>query len=110
MGVPDRLLPHTVTRVRPVTTTDAHGNATETGTSEKSMAAWVQQDQRTEPRTDGRDPLVQLWLMLTNDTDVLGGDRIEWGGKVFEVEGPPEPVYTPAGYHHTESTLRAVSG
>ena len=108
--LPANLLPHTVTRVRSTTSTDSHGNATESGTSEKTMAAWMQQDQRDEPLSDGRDPLVQVWLMLSNDSDILGRDRIEWSGPTLEVDGPPEPAYTPAGYHHTESTLKVVAG
>jgi len=117
MGVPAGLLPHTVTRVRPAVTTNPYGDKTYNygaAAVRKPMAAWMQQDQRTEPLADGRDPLTQNWLMVTNDPDVAGHDRIEWtapaGPTVFEVDGPPAPVYTPAGYHHTESTLRLVEG
>lgn len=113
MGVPDHLLPHQVTRVRPAVTTDSYGNQTRdygAPADRKVMGAWVQQDQRTEPRSDGRDPLVQVWLMVTNDPDVQGYDRIEWDGPTMDVFGPPEPAYTPAGYHHMESTLRVVAG
>jgi len=112
MGVPEALLPHTVVRVRPTETTDSHGNTVydyDPGTR-VSMAAWMQQDSRTEPLTDGRDPLSQDWLMVTNDTDIAGRDRIEWNALVFEVDGPPAPVHTPAGFHHTEVTLKVVSG
>ncbi len=117
-GVPAGLLPHTVTRVRPATSTDDYGNETYdyvTAASRTTMRAWMQQDNRTEPASNGRDPLVQGWLMVTNNPDVRGRDRVEWtppsgAALVFEVEGPPAPVYTPAGYHHTESTLRVVSG
>lgn len=117
-GVPAAMLPHTITRVRPATATDAYGNETYdygAGASRTSMAAWMQQDTRAEPTSSGRDPLEQRWLMVTNDADVRGRDRVEWtppsgAALLFEVEGPPAPVYTPAGYHHTESTLRVVSG
>lgn len=117
MGVPAALLPNQITRVRPVVTEDAYGNETRdygAGATRTTMAAWLQQDHRAEPRTNGRDSLEQRWLMVTNDADVQGRDRIEWTGSagaiVFEVEGPPAPVPTPTGYHHTESTLRVVSG
>ena len=114
-GVPGRLLPHTVTRVRPATSTDIYGNTTYDygpAANRKDMAAWLQQNNRTEPLSNGRDPLVQDWLMVTNDPDVQGYDRIEWadGPLTFEVDGPPAPVSTPAGYHHTESTLKVVAG
>src|SRR5262245_16415564 len=114
MGVPAALLPHTVTRIRPATTTDTYGSDLLTYTvgpaTSTTMAAWRQQDNREEPVADGRDPLLQRWLMVTNDSDVLGYDRITFGSLTFEVEGPPKPTYTPAGYHHTESTLKLVSG
>lgn len=113
MGVPAHMLPHTVTRVRAATTTDSYNNTVPSwgdSASRLDMAAWLQQNQRSEPRSDGRDPLDQLWLLVTNEADILGGDRVEFGGMTFEVEGPPEPVYTPAGFHHTEATLRVVTG
>jgi hypothetical protein len=113
MPIPDAMLPQTVTRVRPNTSTDTYGNTTysyASPASSASLAAWLQQDKRTEPLSDGRAPLEQVWLMVTNDADVLGRDRIVFGSTTFEVDGPPEPVYTPAGYHHTESTLRVVAG
>jgi hypothetical protein len=113
MGIPAHMLPQTVTRVRPDTSTDTYGNTTynyASPASSTSMAAWLQQDNRAEPLSDGRAALEQVWLMLTNESDVLGHDRITFGSSTFEVDGPPEAVYTPAGYHHTESTLRVVSG
>ena len=118
MPVPAGLLVHSVARIRPTTPTDAHGNAVPTYTvppaNSLAFAAWLQQDDRTEPRTDGREPLIQRWLMISNETDVRGGDRIVWatGGLTFEVDGPPEPAYTPASTapHHLEATLRIVDG
>lgn len=113
MGVPAHMLPHTVVRVRAATTTDAYNNTVQdwgAGADRVEMAGWLQQDSRKEPRSDGRDPLEQVWLLVTNDDDVLGTDRFEGLGLTFEVEGPPAPVHTPAGYHHTETTLRVVTG
>ena len=112
--IPTALLPQTVQRIRPSTSTDAYGNAARTYAAppadSKDMAAWLQQDRRLRPLSDGRDPLEQNWLLMTNDDDIQGYDRIVFGSITFEVEGPPESVYTPAGYHHTEATLRKVSG
>lgn len=113
MGVPDHLLPHQVTIVRPAIGADSYGNQTYDyagGATRTTVAGWMQQDRRTEPRSDGREPLDQDWLLVTNHTDVQGRDRVEWSGPTMEVEGPPEPVYTPAGAHHVEATLRVVSG
>lgn len=113
MGVPDYLLPHTVTLVRPSLVPDAHGNdvrdygVTATRTA---IRAWMQQDQRQEARSDGREAAIQDWLMVTNHADVQRHDRVEFGALTFDVEGPPEPTSTPAGPHHTETTLRVVDG
>lgn len=113
--IPARLLPHTVTVVRPAATTDSHGNTVldyGTGATRTQIAAWMQQDHRSEPLADGRDPLVQRWLLITNENDIQGRDRIEWDETpaTFEVDGPAYPVHTPAGVHHTEATLRVVEG
>lgn len=115
MPVPTALLPHQVTVVRPVVSTDAHGSQVYdygAAATRTTVAGWLQQDRRAEPRSDGREPLEQRWALVTNHEDVQGRDRIEWAETpaVFEVEGPPEPTYTPAGYHHTEATLRVVEG
>lgn len=113
--VPEHLLPHQVTIVRPAVSTDEYGNEVHDygpAATRTTVAGWLQQDRRTEPRTDGREPLEQRWLLVTNHQDVRGRDRLEWSETptVFEVEGPPEPAYTPSGYHHEEATLRVVSG
>lgn len=113
MGVPDLLLPHTVTRVRPATSTDAYNNTIYDhgdAAARADLSAWMQQDKRARPRSDGRDPLVDWWLLITNEQDLNGRDRIEFNGTVFEIDGPPEPTSTPAGFHHTEATLKAVRG
>lgn len=114
MGVPDQLLPHPVTLVRPALVPDDYGNTKRDysqGVATRTvLMAWMQQDQRQEARTDGREAAVGAWLMLTNHEDVARFDRVEFGTTTFEVEGPPEPVYTPAGFHHTEATLRVVDG
>ncbi len=112
--IPDHLLLQTVQRIRPATTTDTYGNQARNymvpPAASKDMAAWLQQDNRKEPISEGRDPLEQVWLLITNETDIQGYDRIVFGAQTFEVEGPPAPVYTPAGFHHVEATLRAVAG
>lgn len=113
MSVPAHLLPHSPVLVRPATSTDDYGNDTldyGSGATRTTISAWLQQDRRSEPLSDGRDPLVQRWLLVTNHEDVRGRDRLEWDGTVWEVEGPPEPAYTPRGRHHTEATLRIVEG
>jgi len=114
MGLPAAMLPHTVQRIRPSTSTDAYGNAVRNYTvppaTSLDVAAWVEQDTRKEPLTEGRDPKEQTWLLLCNEQDIQANDRIVHGSLTFEVAGPPAPIPTPAGYHHTEATLRKVDG
>lgn len=113
MGVPDPLLPQTVTIVRPALVPNAHGNVTPDygeAATRTTVQAWMQQDMRQEARSDGREAAIQAWLMVCNHPDVLRGDRVEYGALTLDVEGPPELVYTPAGFHHTEATLRVVNG
>lgn len=113
MGVPAHLLPHTVTRVRPSTSTDGHGNTVynySSPASSTSITAWLQQEKPSEPISDGRQPLIREWLMITNESDINGHDRITFGTLTFEVDGPAGPSYTPAGLHHLEVNLRLVEG
>lgn len=115
MNIPENRLVHVIVRVRAVTSTDSHGSTVYDygiAASRKNMNAWLEQSSGTEPLSDGRDPLVGSWSMLTNDTDVTGRDRVEWNALVFEVDGTPKPIYTIASteVHHLESTLRIVSG
>lgn len=110
MGIPSHLLVHTVTLTHPTTSTDSYNVENLTYSGGASIAAWLQQSTRAEPLADGRDPLVQTWLLMTNEEDIRGRDRVTFDGVVYEVEGPPEKTYTPAGFHHTEATLRVVAG
>lgn len=116
--VPAHLLVHEVVRVRPAQGTDGYGNTSRdygAAAARKAMRAWLQQDQRTEVLPDGRGITDQRWLMITNDSDVQAVDRIEWAGHpqgavVFELDGAPEPAYSPGGFHHLEVTLQVVDG
>lgn len=113
MGVPGHLLTQQFTRVRPATAADGYGNSKPdygAAASRETAMGWLEQSNRTEPATAGRDPLVQTWLLITNYADILGRDRIEYGSIVFEVDGPPSPVPIPGGIHHYEVNLRVVDG
>lgn len=126
MGLLDGSLVHTVVRVRPVVTTDAHGaekrdyDAGARVTLAPGSAnggAWLQQDQRADRHMDGREPQDQMWLLMCTYADIASGDRIEWadhpaGPVAFDVVGPPEPAYDLASstFDHLEATLRVVDG
>lgn len=117
-GVPLTLQQQTLVRVQPLTVVDGHGNQTYDygpGASRTALVGWLQQDRRTESFPDARNPTEQLWLLITNEADLDPVDRIEWtdhpaGPVTFEVHGPVEPAYSPAGFHHSEATLRVHEG
>ncbi|WP_431440953.1 hypothetical protein [Actinophytocola sp.] len=103
-----------VTKVRPATSTDAYNNtsydygvaATRTVTK-----AWIQQASAAEPVTDGRAPLIGRWLLISDDLDWKGRDRVEDGPTVYEVDGPPWVVHRGgSGPHHLEANLQTVTG
>lgn len=113
--IPERLLLHTVTRVRPVVTADTYGDRVldhTSSTDRVTMSARLQQDQRRESYDLGREPLEQLWTMFTNVDDLAADDHVEWPERsmTFTVHGPPEPTYDAVGFHHIEATLRVLEG
>lgn len=118
MPLPAHLLIHTVEIVNPVEDVDAYGNTIwEYDLSGGvPVAAWMQQDQRAEQFTDGRATDTQGWLLMTNEPDVGEKARVLWTGPngpmTFELDGPAAPVYAglAQAFHHTEATLRVVTG
>jgi len=119
VGVPDHTLIHTVTVVEPAEITDAYNDTTYDyggAAARRTISAWLQQDQRTEQFSDGRDPLDERWLLITNEPVIPGNARIEWpdhpaGPVTFEVDGPTAPTYRPGtGFHHVEARLRIAAG
>ena len=111
--IPERLLPLTVTVVRPALGQDRYGNTTPDygpAAARTPIRAWIQQAGATEPLADGRDPAVSSWLLITNHLDIAARDRIEHDGHLLEVDGLPAPVHTPAGVHHLEARLKSVEG
>lgn len=120
MGVPTRLLPHTVTLVHPEESTDSYGNTIyDYGEAAErvQVRAWMQQDARTELVAEGARPLQARWLMVTNHADVRRRDRVEWNPSgdlvVFSLEGQPAPLTNPlsgTAPHHIEVRLEVVDG
>ena len=111
--IPDRLLPLVVMLVRPATATDRYGNTTldyGDAAARTPIRAWTEQAGATEPLSDGRDPAVTAWLLITNHLGIAARDRIEHDGHLLEVDGVPASVYTPAGVHHLEARLKSVEG
>ena len=79
-------------------------------TTDTPIRGWVAQ-QSTGDSRQGRSGDVSSWLLQCPATaDVRPGDRIIWSGMTFDVDGRPNPAWTPRGEHHTEVALRLVEG
>jgi head-tail adaptor len=106
------LLVHDLTIQRPASAADANGFTVKDwdDPTETSVKGWIVQLSTTEDR-DGREAQVSSWqAYLHAETDVLGGDRVVWGSRTFEVDGTPQHAWTPRGEHHVEVQLRKVDG
>lgn len=107
--------PHLVIAVQPVVSTDRNGSTVRSykesdgATRVPNVPAWVQQSSADETHSDGRNAAVSDWVAFTL-FEFSRFDRLEWNGKTFEVEGEPNPLYTPRGLHHHEVGLRVVEG
>lgn len=106
------LLVHDVVIVTPATEADRYGGTDkrwDTAT-ETTVKGWVSQQSRSEV-VDGREAQVSGWVLFLHPTaTITGKDRVEWEGITFEVDGPPNPAYSPRGLHHYEVPLRVVVG
>lgn len=111
--IPDRLLPLTVTKVRPATSTDRYDNTVYdygAAATRTAIKAWIDQASASETSPDGRNPITGGWKLITNHTDLDANDHIEWDSAAYELDGPAWPVHTPVGLHHLEARLRRVEG
>lgn len=106
------LLVHDVTILTPTDEANRYGGTDkrwDTAT-ESTVKGWVAQQSRSEV-TDGREAQVSGWVLyLDPDATVTGRDRVVWEGTTFEVDGPPNPAWSPRGLHHYEVPLRVVAG
>lgn len=123
MSINTVLFPHTVTRVRPSSSVDGYGNTVLDYTTPVSTASV---DGRLIAKTTdrfidvvqpakGRDAEIETWEFLTNDSDFLADDRLQWvhpsrGAITFEVEGQPMARYARDSFHHMKIQLRIVEG
>lgn len=106
--------------VRPGSTTDRGGNAvpdwSEGAVTRMSVSpVSVQPSVQTEQVDDDRTEVVTGWRVLSApgvDGDVRAGDRIEWDGRTFDVDGEvarwPDPLGD--GVHHIEFAMRRSTG
>jgi hypothetical protein len=100
------------TIVTPGVTTDRYNNASKnwTAATRTPVKAWISQRNRAEV-LGNREAQLSDWIAyLPAGTEIDGGDRIEWESLTFEIDGPPNPAWSPRGPHHVEVQLRLVEG
>lgn len=106
------LLVHDVTLIEPGETTDRYSNTVKDwdNTTDTVVKGWVSQRSALEDH-DQREAQVSDWILyLHPDAAITGEYRVSWSGITFEVDGPPNPAWTPRGEHHLEVPLRVVAG
>lgn len=75
-----------------------------------TVKGWVSQRSSTEDFVD-RDAQVDQWILFLHPhATVTHANRVAWEGIVFEVDGRPNPAWSPRGLHHYEVPLRVVAG
>lgn len=110
------LLVHDVTILTAASTTDRYNNTVKDwgNATERDVRGWVSQRSQLEDH-DQREAQVSDWILYLDAGDpITGANRVRWNDPAsavtFEVEGPPNPAWSPRGEHHVEIPLRVVTG
>jgi hypothetical protein len=107
-------LPHRFLVVTPTPVTDEYDNPTpdsDYGPDAPRRVMWglLQPVTSTEPTEPGRRPVVTSWRLFGIEC-LAARERIEWKGRVLEVEGEPDRWEPRFGHIHYETRLRHVEG
>lgn len=106
-------LPHTVTIVTPTITEDRTGDTVldyGVTATRRTVQGWVQQTAASEEHSD-RDKRSTSFTFHSDATPSMTAlDRAEWDAKTFLVDGEPNHLDSPNGYHHTEARLLRIEG
>lgn len=106
------LLNTTVVRLRPAAGTDEYGNEVPDwgAASRLDLRARVQQSSQQEDTADRDQQTAQFLVFLPAGADVAGSDRLEWGGRLLELVGPPAAMDGYGAAHHVEARAREAVG
>ena len=103
------LLTETATVVRFAAGVDEYGNVSRGAETRTDYPARLEQLTADELIRD-RDTIVADWrVFLPASADISPYDRLEGRGHIFEVQGLPNQLRSPAGAHHIEAQLRFVA-
>jgi len=90
----------TLGRIRATTADDGHGNQTRdwAAATTELIPGWSVQPGATDELLAGRDATLIQWTAYGPGTaDVLGSDRIQFAGTVYEIDGEPARWPSPTG-------------
>jgi hypothetical protein len=112
--IDSRLLPLTVTWQQPGIAAGDYGGDEQDDWSDgartdTTISAYIEQRDTLELVT-GRATVVSRLVLICNELDLAAEDRIVSSGKTYAIDGDPAVLLTPNGPHHTESTLKLVTG
>jgi hypothetical protein len=113
MSIPERLLPITISWIRPGTTSSGYGDTKDDWSEDAVTASDLQvmiEQRRAVEQLDGRDATVTTLVLFTNELGIQAIDRFVWDGRTYEADGDPWIVYSPAGPHHSEVAIVRVEG
>jgi hypothetical protein len=103
--------PVVITRNLPSSTTDAYGNE-QPDTDETETFGELQQQQRSEPGSEGELSVTTWSLFLPAGTELRTSDTVEIDGATYQVTGDPWSVRNPrtGGVSHVEATVVRTAG
>lgn len=108
-----RQLPHEMIWRQPGTRVDGNGDDVPdwapAAVTDATVRGFMQPVGQREV-DDGRAAQIGDWLLITDENEIDGADRVVWDERTFEVLGPPAVFSTARGFHHAEAQLREVSG
>ncbi|MGI8310671.1 hypothetical protein [Saccharopolyspora hattusasensis] len=106
-------LPHTITLIIPAEVADAYSNPVSQldyrRGSRRAVLALMQPMPSHDAAEPGRKAVVSRWRLFTF-ADIPPQARVEWRGRVFDIEGEPQVWEPRRGRRHVEAFLRVVEG
>ncbi|MBP2320488.1 hypothetical protein JOF56_000873 [Kibdelosporangium banguiense] len=107
-------LPHRLIVITPAEQTDEYDNPTpalDYGPAAPRRTLWglLQPAASTEDPQPGRVPVTTSWRLFTVQP-ISARERVEWNGRVLEVNGEPARWSPRFGHVHYEATLTTVEG
>lgn len=111
--IPLRTLPHRIVVERPSLTRDRRGDLVmgfDNPTRFTALPGFFQPTPGNELPGDSLGDRTRAPAQLFTNFRLEAGDEVVHEGQRYQVDGPPQHIDSPRGYHHTESRLLLVKG